>query len=106
MGTQLIHYKPLCLAADLTILVNAIKQTGSPDIGGHNQNRVFKINRPSLGIRDSSVVEHLQKHIEHIRMGLFNLVKKHHRVRLSPDRFRELSALLITHISGRRSNQP
>ena len=39
-------------------------------------------------------------------MGLLHLVKEHDRIRLPADRFRQLSAFIISHISRRRSDQP
>ncbi len=47
-------------------------------VGGHHQNGVFKIHHTALGVGDPAVVQHLQEHIQHIGMGLFNLVKQNH----------------------------
>ena len=38
-------------------------------------------------------------------MCFFNLVEQHNRIRLSPNRFRELASLLMPDISRRRSDQ-
>ena len=41
----------------------------------------------ALGIRDMTVIQHLQKDIEHIRMGFLHLIKKDHGIRISADFF-------------------
>ena len=56
-------------------------------------------------VGDTAVVQHLQQHVEHIRMGLFDLVEQHHAVRLAAHGLGELAALLIAHISRRRADQ-
>ena len=75
------------------------------DVGRHDQDRVLEVDRPALGVRDPAVVQDLQQHVEDIRVGLLDLVEEHDRVGLPADRFRQLAALLIAHISGRRSDQ-
>ena len=48
-----------------------------------------------------TVVQNLQQNVEHIRMGLFYLVKKDDTVGIAADFFAELTALVISHISWR-----
>ena len=38
-------------------------------------------------------------------MGFFNLIKEHHAVGTAADLLRQLSRLIIAHITGRRANQ-
>ena len=51
-----------------------------------------------------SVIEYLKQDVEHIRMCLLDLIEKDHGVRISADLLTELSALLVTNISWRRSD--
>ena len=39
-------------------------------------------------------------------MGLFDFVQQHHAVRLAADPFAELTALFVSHVSGRRADEP
>ena len=50
-----------------------------------------------------TVVQNLQQNVEHIRMGLFYLVKKDDTVGIAADFFAELTALVISYISRRRA---
>ena len=37
-----------------------------------------KVHLPPVGIRDLAVIQNLQQDVQHIRMGLFDLVEQHH----------------------------
>ena len=47
-----------------------------------------------------TIIKYLQKNIKHIRMSLFNLVKKNDTVWISAHFFAELSTFFIAYISG------
>ena len=76
-----------------------------PRIGSHDNDRLFKIYFSALRIRNMSVIQHLQKNVEHIRMCLFNLIKEKHTIRIPPYLLTELTAFFVSHISGRRTDQ-
>ena len=75
------------------------------DVGGHDDNGVLEIDRATLAIRQSPVVQHLQQHVEDIRMRLLDFVEEHHRIRPAPDRFAQLAAFLEAHVARRRPDQ-
>ena len=70
-------------------------------VGGHDDNRVPEIHLPALGVGDVAVVQHLQKDVEHIRVGLLDLVKEYHRVGMAAHLLAELSSILVAHIARR-----
>ena len=70
-------------------------------IGGHDNDGIFKVYHPPMGICDLSVIQNLQQNIEHIRMRFFQLIKQHDGIGLSADSFRQLSRLVIAHITRR-----
>ena len=74
-------------------------------IGGHNDNGIFKVNGSALSIGNTTIVQHLQKHIQHIRVSLLDLIKEHHRIGLSADLLCQLASFIIAHIAGRRTDQ-
>src|SRR5256885_8823343 len=53
-------------------------------IRSHDQNCILEINRPTFRVRQTSVIENLQQHIEDIRMSFLDFVKQDDAVR--PDR--------------------
>ena len=105
MCPQIVHDKLLCLRTDAAVRLDAIQQIVCSDIGGHNQDCILKVNGSALRIRNPSVIQHLQKHIKYVRMRLFDFIKQDNTVRLSSDCLGQLSALFISHISGRRSDK-
>ena len=58
-----------------------------------------------MGICNMSVIQHLKKNVEYIRMCLLNLVKQEHTVWIPPNLFRKLSTLFISYISWRGADQ-
>ena len=59
-----------------------------------------------LRIGDATVVEHLQQHVEHVRMRLLDFVEQNHRVRLPPHGLGQLPAFIVTDITRRRADEP
>ena len=51
------------------------------------------------------MVHHLQQDVVDVRVRFFDFVEQKHAVRFFGDRFRELAALLISHVTGRGANQ-
>ena len=52
-----------------------------------------------------AVLEDLEEDVEHLGVGLLDLVEQDHGVALSPDRLGQLAALLEPHVAGRRAHQ-
>ncbi len=59
-----------------------------------------------MRIRQPAVVEDLEEDVEHIRMGLLDLVEEDHLVRPPPDGLGELTALFVADVAGWRADQP
>src|SRR5258706_5055069 len=90
------------------ILVHAVKfmQPGGTDITGHDNDRVFEIDRATLSIGQASIVEDLQQHVEDLRRGLFDLVEEYNAKGPAANRLGKLTSLLIADIAWRGTNQP
>src|SRR5207248_11197398 len=103
LSAQALAHQPLH-----AILVHAIKfmQPGSTDITGHDNDRVFEIDRATLTIGQASIVEDLQQHVEDLRRGLFDLVEEYNAIGSAADGFGKLTSLLIADIAWRGANQP
>ena len=76
-----------------------------PHIGGHDDDGVLEVHPAALGVGDNAVLQDLQQDVPHIGVGLFDLVEQHHGIGLTAHLLRELAALLVAHISGRRAHQ-
>ena len=66
---------------------------------------VLEVHHAALAIGEPSVIEHLQQDVEHVGMGLLHLVEQHHAVGIAAHGFGELAALVVAHVSRRRSDQ-
>ena len=74
-------------------------------VRGHDDNRVAEIDRAPLVVGQATIVQDLQQDVEDIGMGLLNLVEQHHRVGLAPYRLGQLTTLVVTDISRRRTHK-
>ena len=52
-----------------------------------------------------TVVKDLKQHVKYIGMRFFDFIEEDHGKRLSADCFRQLTALIVSYISGRCSDQ-
>ena len=76
------------------------------EIGGHDDQRVLEIDRAPLPVRQPSIVEHLQQHVEHVGMRLLDLVEQQHLIGPAPHGLGERAALLVADVARRRADQP
>ena len=51
------------------------------------------------------VIKNLQEDVEYVRMSLLDLVQEHDAIGLAAHPLAELSALLVTNVAGRRSDE-
>ena len=74
------------------------------DVGGHNDDRVLKIDRSPLPVRDPTVIEHLQQYVENVRMRFFDFVEEHDRIRLAPNCFGKLPPFFVADVARRSAD--
>ena len=70
----------------------------------HDDDRISEINLPALRVCEISFIQHLQQHIEYVRMCFLDLIKQHDGVRVPPHLLGQLSALIVPDIAGRRAD--
>ena len=90
---------------DFAVRADAVEQNLAAEVRGQNDDRVLEVHGSALRVRDSAVVEHLQQHVKHVRMRLFNFVKQNDGIRTAAHGLGQLTALFIAHVSGRRANE-
>ena len=71
-----------------------------------DQDRVAEVDRAALAVGQPAVVEHLQQHVEDLRMRLLDLVEQDHRVRAPAHGLGQLTALLVADVAGRGADEP
>ena len=75
-------------------------------VRGHHDQRVAEIDRTALAVGQPAVVEHLQEHVEDVRMRLLDLVEQDHLIGPAPHSLGQRAAFLVADIAGRRPDQP
>src|SRR5580704_11092965 len=85
--------------------VGCIQYKLATDVTGHDDDRVFEIDGPTLTIRDPAIIQDLEQNIEDIRVRFFDLIKKHNAVGFAADGFAQLAAFLVPYITGRSADQ-
>ena len=105
MGTQIVHDLSLCLRLNITVLIDTVKQILGTDIGGQDNDRILEIHGLAHGICNTPVIEDLKQNIEYIWMCLLDLIKQNDTIRFSADCLCQLTALIVSDISWRRSDQ-
>ena len=56
-------------------------------------------------VGEATFLQDLQQRVEHVGVGLLDLVEEHHGERLAPHGLGELAALLVADVAGRRADQ-
>ena len=76
-----------------------------PDVRGHDHDAVAEVDRPALRVGQPAVLEDLQQDVEHVGMGLLDLVEQQHAVGLAAHRLGQLAALVVADVARRRTDQ-
>ena len=75
-------------------------------VRGEDDQRLLKVHRAPLTVGQDAIIQDLQQHVEHIRMGFLNLIKQNHLIGPPPHRFGQHAPLIIADIARRRTDQP
>ena len=77
-----------------------------PHVRGEDEDDIAEVDRATLAIGETSVVEHLQQDVEHLVVGLLDLVEQDHRVGPAAHRLGQLPALLVADVAGGSAHEP
>ena len=86
--------------------VGKLAQRIGPQVAGQHDQRLLEVHRAPLPVGQPTVVQNLQQHVEHIRMGLFDLVKQDHLIGPPTYRLGQHPALIIADIARGGTDQP
>ena len=103
MAAHRVHHLRFHRAGFFTLLLR--HQIFGTQIGGHDDQHIAEIDRAALPVGEAAIVEHLQQHIEDIRVGFLDLVEQHHLIGPPPHRFGQRAAFVIADIAGRCADQ-
>ena len=93
------------LNAERTAAITCSSVPPDAEVGRQDQDRVAEVDRAALAVGQPALVEHLQQHVEHVRVGLLDLVEQDHRVRTPSHRLGQLTALVVADVAGRRTDK-
>src|SRR5918992_4058832 len=102
VGAHRLHHPSLHFLMAQARLVNPL----GANVTGHDDHAILEIHSTPMAISQPSVVHYLEQDIEHVRMGLLNLVKEHHRIGPSPYCLSQLSPLFITYVPWGSADEP
>ena len=82
-----------------------LRQNVRAQVGGEDDDGIFEIDGAALTIRQTTVVENLEQHVEHILVRFFDLVEQDHLVGTAPHGLGQDTALVVTDITRGRADQ-
>ena len=74
-------------------------------VGGHDQHHVGERHRAAGGVGQTAGVHDLQQQVEQVRVGFFDLIEQHDRVRGLGDGLGQQAALVVTDVARRGTDQ-
>mmetsp|Transcript_7294 Transcript_7294/g.16704 ORF Transcript_7294/g.16704 Transcript_7294/m.16704 type:complete len:330 (-) Transcript_7294:1375-2364(-) len=77
-----------------------------PYIRGHDDNDIRKVDPPSLPVRQPALIQHLEQHILHRTVCLFELVKEDNLKGPPPHALRQLPPLVVAYVSRGGAYKP
>ncbi len=101
---HLRHHLVAHRVAILALLL--IDEVLGADVGRQDDQRVLEIDRAALAVGQAAVVQHLQQHVEDVRVRLLDLVEQDDLVRPAANRLGERAAFLVADVARRRADQP
>src|SRR5439155_20537204 len=106
LGPELTAERVHDALAEELLLVGELGDERRPDVARHDDDDVLEVDRATVPIGETPVVEDLQEDVEDVGVRLLDLVEQEHGVRPPPYCFGELSALLEPDVAGRRADEP
>src|SRR5690606_29927696 len=73
---------------DLVRLIRHALDVLRSQVRSHDDDGIAKVDRATLPISQTTVIEHLKQDIKNIRMSLFHLIQEHNTIGLATHRFR------------------
>ena len=106
LGAEGLGHRSVNLTAHLgLVLARKLGNRARAHVGRHNDDRVLEGHLAALAVGQATIIEHLQQDVEDIRVSLLHLVEQDHAVGTTTHSLGKLTALVVTHISRRSTDQ-
>ena len=76
------------------------------EVAGHQHQRLGEVHRAALAVGEAAVVQQLQQRVEHVGVGLLDLVEQQHAVRAPAHGLGEGAALVVADVAGGCADEP
>src|SRR5690554_2782565 len=100
------HFHHRRLHVFVVLLARLLLNDVRAQVGGHHNYRVAEVHGAALAIGQAAVVQHLQQNVKDIRVGFLYLIQQQHGIGPAAHCLSQVTTLFVTHVSGRRTNQP
>ena len=105
-----LFFRERCEGDDLVDTVQELRTHGGSQlfargIRRHDDDGVLEVGGTALVVRQTTVVKHLQEDVEHVGMGLLNLIEQHDGVGLAAYGLGQLTTLIVAYIARRCTNE-
>ena len=85
--------------------VRQSRQVIGTEVRGQDDQCISEIDRVAMSVRQTPVIEHLEQHIEHVGMSLFDLVEQDHLIGAAANHLGQGTPLLVPDVAGRRPDE-
>ncbi|MNR00907.1 hypothetical protein D3C85_1166960 [compost metagenome] len=75
----------------------------TPEVGGHENDGVAKVDFAAFAVAHAAAIEHLVKQVKHVTMGFLDLVEQHDAIGSLAYGLGEHPALPVADVAGRRA---
>ena len=82
-----------------------LAQITGAEVRGHDQHGVAEVDRTALAVGEPALLEDLQQRVEHVGVGLLDLVEQHDRERLAAHGLGELATLVVADVARGRADE-
>ena len=83
-----------------------LAQVGGTEVRRHDDHGVLEVDRATLRVGEATVLQDLEERVEHVGVGLLDLVEEHDGERLAAHGLGELAAFVVADVARRRADEP
>ena len=76
------------------------------EIASKDDDRVTEAHNTASRVSQCAIFKELQQHLEDIGVSLFDFIKQHHTIGLTPHLICQFAAIVVAYIASRRTNKP
>ena len=101
-GSRSALAMPFGIGHQLGVLAHVRDQLGA-GVGRQQDQRVLEVDHAALAVFHPALVEDLEEHLVHVRMGLLDFVEQHDAIRPAADGLGQHAAFAVADVARRRA---